>query len=215
MRTIMLMNAKGGCGKTTLATNIATWYADEGAKVALADFDPQRSALDWLEARNQYTGIPSIEAIDASRESVSPARGTDYLIMDAPAAIHGREINSMLRRVQSLIIPVLPSPIDMRACGRFLEELLNSGRVSQKQTRIAIVANRVRENTIIYRELSEYLGHLRIPVLTHLRESQNYIRAAERGLGLFEMAPSMVWQDLEQWDPIFNWLNSARSRPTA
>ena len=215
MRTIMLMNAKGGCGKTTLATNIATWYADEGAKVALADFDPQCSALDWLEARQQYAGIPSIEGIDASRESVSPARGTDFLIMDAPAAVHGRVINSMLRRVQSLIIPVLPSPIDMRACSRFLEELLKSGRVSQKQTRIALVANRTRENTIIYRELDEYLGHLRIPVLTHLRESQNYIRAAERGLGLFEMAPSMVWQDLEQWDPIFNWLNSARSRPTA
>jgi chromosome partitioning protein len=215
MRTIMLMNAKGGCGKTTLATNIATWYADEGAKVALADFDPQRSALDWLQARQQYVGIPGIEGIDASSESVSPARGTDYLIMDAPAAIHGRVINSMLRRVESLIIPVMPSPIDMRACSRFLEELLNSGRVSQKQTRIAVVANRVRENTIIYRELAEYLGHLRIPVLTHLRESQNYIRAAEKGLGLFEMAPSMVWQDLEQWDPIFNWLNSARSRPAA
>ena len=215
MRTIMLMNAKGGCGKTTLATNIATWYADEGAKVALADFDPQRSSLDWLEARQQYTGIPTIEGIDASQGSINPARGTDYLIMDAPAAVHGRLINSMLRRVQSLIIPVLPSPIDMRACSRFLEELLNSGRVSQKQTRIALVANRVRENTIIYRELDEYLGHLRIPVLTHLRESQNYIRAAERGLGLFELAPSTVWQDLEQWDPIFNWLNSARSRPTA
>jgi len=206
MRTIMLMNAKGGCGKTTLATNIATWFADEGAKVALADFDPQGSSLDWLEARKDYEGIPSIEGIDATRDPVKPARGTDYLIMDAPAGTHGPVINQMLKQVQSLIIPVLPSPIDMRACSRFLDELLKSGRVTRKQTRIAIVANRTRENTLIYRELEQYLGHLKLPFLTHLRESQNYIRAAERGLGLFEMAPSQVWQDIELWDPILEWL---------
>lgn len=206
MRTIMLMNAKGGCGKTTLATNIATWFADEGATVALADFDPQGSSLDWLEARKDYEGIPNIEGINATRGAVKPARGTDFLIMDAPAGTHGAAINSMLKQVQSLIVPVLPSPIDMRACRRFLEELLHSGRVSRKQTKIAIVANRARENTLIYRQLDEYLAHLDLPFLTHLRESQNYIRAAERGLGIFEMAPSQVWQDIELWDPILEWL---------
>ncbi|MCW8889170.1 MAG: AAA family ATPase [Sedimenticola sp.] len=206
MRTIMLMNAKGGCGKTTMATNIATWFADEGATVALADFDPQGSSLDWLEARLDYEGIPPIEGIDGTKGPVKPAKGTDYLIMDAPAGTHGTEINSMLKQVQSLIIPVLPSPIDMRACRRFLEELLQSGRVSKKQTRIAIVANRARENTLIYRQLEDYLAHLEIPFLTHLRESQNYIRAAERGLGIFEMAPSQVWQDIELWDPVLEWL---------
>ncbi len=215
MRTIMLMNAKGGCGKTTLATNIATWFADEGHKVALADFDPQGSSLDWLKARQGYEGIPDIEGIDATAGPVSPARGTDFLIMDAPAAIHGKEINAMLRRVQSLIIPVLPSPIDMRACSRFLDELLVSGRVSKQQTKIAIVANRVWERTKIYSQLEEYLGHQKIPVLTHLRESQNYIRSAEKGLGLFELAPSQVWPDLEQWDPIIEWLNSRKSQPTS
>lgn len=214
MRTIMLMNAKGGCGKTTLATNIATWFADEGCKVALADFDPQGSSLDWLNARREYEGVPEIEAIDATKGSVSPARGTEFLIMDAPAAIHGKEINAMLRKVQSLIIPVLPSPIDMRACSRFLDELLASGRISANQTKIAIVANRVWERTTVSKQLDEYLGHLKIPVLTHLRESQNYIRSAERGLGMFELAPSQVWLDLEQWDPIIEWLNSRKSQPT-
>ncbi len=215
MRTIMMMNTKGGCGKTTLATNIATWFADEGKKVALADFDPQGSSLDWLQARDSYEGIPNIEGVNAANGPATPARGTDFLIMDAPAAIHGKEINAMLRRVQTLIIPVLPSPIDMRACSRFLEELLASGRVSKQQTKIAIVANRVWERTNIYKELEEYLGHLKIPVLTHLRESQNYIRSAEKGLGLFELAPSQVWQDLEQWDPIIEWLSSSRSQPSA
>ncbi len=215
MRTIMLMNAKGGCGKTTLATNIATWFADEGKRVALADFDPQGSSLDWLLARKGYEGIPDIEGIDATNGPATAARGTDYLIMDAPAAIHGKEINAMLRRVQTLLIPVLPSPIDMRACSRFLEELLKSGRISKEQTKIAIVANRVWERTNVYRQLEEYLGHLQIPVLTHLRESQNYIRSAEKGLGLFELAPSQVWQDLEQWDPIIEWLSSRKSLPAS
>lgn len=209
MHTIMLMNAKGGCGKTTLATNIATWLADEGSRVTLADFDPQGSTLDWPKAREDYDGIPSIQGIDATREAITAAkaRTIDHLIMDAPAGTHGKVINSLLRRVDSLIIPLLPSPIDIRACKRFLEELMNSGRVSRKQTRIAIVVNRARENTLIYKQLDEYLGHLEIPVLTHLRESQNYIRSAERGLGLFELAPSMVWQDVELWDPVFEWIN--------
>ncbi|MEW8692934.1 MAG: AAA family ATPase, partial [Candidatus Thiodiazotropha endolucinida] len=114
MRTIMLMNAKGGCGKTTIATNLATWYADEGKQVALADFDTQQSTIDWLEARKDYEGIPDIQAINAVNEPVRPAKGTDLLIMDAPAGVHGKAINKMLLRVDTLILPVLPSPIDMR-----------------------------------------------------------------------------------------------------
>jgi len=206
MRTIMLMNAKGGCGKTTLATNIATWFADEGATVALADYDPQGSSLDWLQARKDYDGVPEIEAIDATSAPVKPAKGTDFLILDAPAGTHGSTINEMLKRVDTLLVPVLPSAIDMRACERFLKELLASGRVSRKMTRIGLVANRVRENTVAYGQLMTFLQQLNIPVLSHLRESQNYIRSAERGLGLFELAPSMVWHDLEQWDPILDWL---------
>jgi chromosome partitioning protein len=206
MRTIMLMNAKGGCGKTTIATNLATWYADEGKRVALADFDPQQSTIDWLDARKGYDGIPEIQGINAVTEAVRPAPGTDLLIMDAPAGVHGASINKMLLRVDTLILPVLPSPIDMRACNRFLSELLASGRVSKNQTRIGIVANRAKEYTRIYHDLETYLGHLKIPFITHLRESQNYIRSAERGLAIFELAPAQVYQDVILWDPLFNWL---------
>lgn len=208
MRTIMLMNAKGGCGKTSLATNIASWFADDGKRVALADFDTLGSSLDWLQARRDYEGIPEILGLDASREPPKPPRGTEVLVMDAPAGTHGKTINDMLRRVQTVIVPVLPSPIDMRACSRFLEELLSSGRVSRQQTRLAIVANRVRENTRIYHQLEQYLGHLDVAFLGHLRESQNYIRSAEQGLGIFELAPSLVWQDVAQWDPVVDWLNT-------
>jgi chromosome partitioning protein len=207
MRTIMVMNAKGGCGKTTLAVNIATWYADEGYRVALADFDTQGSSLDWLQARQDYEGIPDIAGIDVTSQGLRAPRGTDYLIMDVPAGIHGKAINETLRRVETLIIPVLPSPLDIRAARRFVQELLGAGRVSRHQTRIGMVANRVRENTVVYHELEEFLNEISIPFIGKLRESQNYIRSAERGLGVFELAPSMVATDLLQWDPVIEWLN--------
>lgn len=213
MRTIMIMNAKGGCGKTTLATNLACWFADQDGKVALADFDPQGSSLDWLEARKDYDGIPAIQAIDATKEPVKTARGTEYLVIDVPAGIHGPEINKMLKQVQSLIIPVLPSPIDMRAAKRFLSELLDSGRVSKKQTKIALVANRVRENSVAFHTLEDFLNEQKIPVLSHLRETTNYLKCAETGLSIFELAPSAVDKDLPQWDPIIDWLESKKSQP--
>lgn len=213
MRTIMIMNAKGGCGKTTLATNLASWYADQGMQVALADFDPQGSSLDWLAARTEYEGVPPIEAIEASQSTPKPAAGTDYLIMDVPAGIHGDQIDPMLRQVETLIVPVLPSAIDLRAAKRFLSELLGSGRISRKKTRIALLANRVRENSVAWHTLESFLESQKIPVLGHLRESSNYLRSAETGLSLFEMAPSAVGKDLLQWDPIIDWLESRKSRP--
>jgi chromosome partitioning protein len=133
--------------------------------------------------------------------------------MDAPAGTHGKVINAMLKRTETLLIPVLPSPIDMRTVQRFIEELLHTGQVSHDKTRIALIANRVRENTRIFHELEDFLGRTGVTLLGALRESQNYIRAAETGLGIFELAPSQVYKDVVQWDVITDWLASPKSRP--
>lgn len=208
VQSILCMNAKGGCGKTTIATNLATWYADEGNKVALMDFDPQHSSTDWLSAREDYNGVPVIEGVDAVSGDARASHGTDVAVLDAPAGISGSEMTQLLRRADVLLVPVLPSPIDMRAAARFIEELLKSGRISRGQTRIGLIANRVREQTRIYHVLEDFLAAYDIPLLTHLRESQNYIRSAESGLGIFELAPSLVAVDVVQWDPVVEWLRA-------
>ena len=211
MRKIMVLNSKGGCGKSTIATNLASYYASyEGKKVTLVDFDPQGSSLDWLKVRPKI--LADITAINATKEAVRFSKDTEVVIMDVPARIEGRELAGLVKRVETIIIPVLPSPIDIRAAANFIKELLTSARVSRKETKVAVIANRVRENTLSYHALYAFLKSLKIPFVTTIRDTQNYIHAEEKGVGIFEMAPSKVWQDLEQWDPLVKWLRSKRSR---
>ncbi len=209
MRTIMVINAKGGCGKTTLATNLAGFYANKGNAVAIADFDPQGSSLDWLKARPENRA--EILGIDAGDGSFRSPRNIDILILDVPAAVHGKTLTALVRRAESLVIPVLPSPIDMRAAAHFIQELLLVGKVNRDEVKLAVVANRVKENTLIFHSLEKFLKRLKIPRIATLRDTQNYIRAAERGISIFEMAPSAVQQDLDQWKSLTRWLNSKRS----
>jgi len=212
MRHIMVMNAKGGCGKSTIATNLAAYYASEGFETALADFDPQESSLDWLRERpDNYAAITGLAGHKEGLRHLP--RSADYLIIDAPARSHGKELTELLKRVETVIVPVLPSPIDIKASARFIAELKASNKVFQKKVKVAAVANRVRENTLIFEELDEYLSKLKVPYLASLREAQNYIRAYQRGLGIHELPPYLAWPDWEQWDPILEWLDSRRSKP--
>lgn len=212
MRSIMVLNAKGGSGKSTIATNLASYYANTGNRVMLVDFDPQHSSLSWLNERP--VGRPGITGADASAGTVRTPRNIDYVVYDTPAAVRGKDLTALVRRSQSIIVPILPSPIDMRAATDFIQEILNNGRISRKETRVALVANRCRENTNIFHQLEDYLAKIRkAPFISVLRETQNYNRAAERGLGIFELAPYLISRDLEQWDPIIKWLNSRRSLP--
>ena len=233
MRKIMLLNAKGGCGKSTLATNLASYYASQGKSVVIADFDRQGSSMEWLDARPQDR--PPIRGIAAWREPLRVPRSTDYVIMDVPAGAHGPDLTALVRRAQTVIIPVLPSPTDIRAAAHFIHEALLVGKIVRNETRLAVVANRVRENTSmqntmesvlnrmsisystlntqIYHNLERFLSRLRIPFIATLRESQNYLVADARGLGIFDLNRSQVTRDTEQWEPLLKWLESKRSIP--
>lgn len=212
MRHVMVMNSKGGCGKSTLATNVATYFATAGHKVALADYDPQRTSLDWLAIRPE--DLPKIVGVAAYEEGLRAVpRDTEVLVIDAPARTHGSEMNELVRRAETILVPVMPSPIDMKACAHFMGELLELGKVQRQQARLAVVANRVRENTLMFEELDQYLGRLKIPYLTALRQSTNYLRAFQRGMGIFELPEYLASPDWEQWQPITKWLGSKKSQP--
>ena len=212
MRHVMVLNAKGGCGKSTLATNIAVFFARDGHQVCIADYDPQRSSLDWLAQRP--ADLPAIAGVAAYDEGLrNVARGTEVLVIDAPARVHGTELNELVRRAETIIVPVLPSSIDMKACGHFMAELLEIGKVSRKQARLAVVANRVREYTLIFDELEQYLKKLKVPYLGPLREAQNYVRAYARGMSVLELPEYLAWPDWKQWETIGGWLGSKRSLP--
>ena len=213
MRHIMVLNAKGGCGKSTLATNLASYFAAEaGQKVALVDYDPQASSLDWVArrpaSRPEITGVAGFE--DGFKHV---PRSADVAIIDAPARSHGPELTDLVKHADTILVPVLPSTIDMQAAAKFLKELQNVGKVARKGAKIAVVANRVREYTLIYEELDAFLEKLRVPYVGVLREAQNYVRAYTRGLGVWELPEYLAWPDWDQWEPLVKWLSSKRSQP--
>ena len=211
MRHIMVLNAKGGCGKSTLATNIASYFATEGAAVALADYDPQRSSLDWLARRPENR--PTIAGVAGFEDGLRHApRNADFLIIDAPARSHGTELVDLVKHAETIVVPVLPSTIDMQATTTFLEELRGVSKVARKQAKIAAVANRVRDNTLIFDDLDEYLTKAKIPYVAALREAQNYVRAYTRGIGIFELPEYLAWPDWDEWEPLTAWLRSKRSQ---
>ncbi len=212
MRHIMVLNAKGGCGKSTLATNIASYFATQGAAVALADYDPQRSSLDWLERRPDNRA--SIAAVAGFEDGLKHApRNADILVIDAPARSHGAELVDLVKHAETIVVPVLPSTIDIQATTTFIEELKAVGKIARKQAKIAAVANRVRDNTLIFDDLDEYLTKARIPYVAALRDAQNYVRAYTRGLGIFELPEYLAWPDWSEWEPLTAWLRSKRSQP--
>jgi chromosome partitioning protein len=227
VRTILVLNSKGGCGKSLLATNLAAHYARQGFSVVLADFDPQASSLDWIKARPAER--PSIHGIDAVNGPVRLPRQTEVLIVDAPAGIHGSALTTVVRRAETILIPVLPSATDIRATARFIQDLLLVGKVERKQTRLATVANRVPAigardgmlakigydtlNMRLFRPLERFLDQLRIPFVATIPESPYYALADQQGLSIFEWSEGYAALDRAAWQPLLDWLDSRRSRP--
>jgi chromosome partitioning protein len=215
---IVVLNTKGGCGKTTLSTSLAAYYASQGYDTALLDTDPQGSSLRWLANRGgrepTITGLTGCDKTGRVTRSflmrVPPA--TERLIVDTPAAIDNLRLQDAVRGAHAVLIPVLPSDIDIHAASRCIADLLLSGRIENRHERVAVIANRVKKQARMFETLRRFLQTLEIPFVATLRDTQNYVYATERGMGVHELKDRNVKQERHEWEPLIAWLES---RPTA
>jgi chromosome partitioning protein len=214
MQRIVILNPKGGSGKTTIATNLAAMYAAAGKKPVLMDLDPQGSSSRWLKKRRddcaQIHGIAAFErssAVTRSWQLRLPAE-SEVVIVDTPAALDSQRIPDVTRGADAILVPVMPSDIDIHAAAKCIADLLLVGKVRRSQGRLGIVANRVRSNTLISQALMRFLRSLDIPLVATFRDTQNYVRSAQTGLGLADMPSWQVNRDLEDWEELGLWLDS-------
>ncbi|HEY2685109.1 MAG TPA: AAA family ATPase [Steroidobacteraceae bacterium] len=214
MQRILVLNPKGGSGKTTIATNLASHFATQGDRPLLFDNDPQGSSTRWLQKRKPEQ--PFIHGVAAFEKNMRMTRTfqmrippeTAHVIVDTPAAVSAQDMPELVKNANAILVPVLPSDIDIHACSKCIADLLLIAKVRRDENKLGVVANRVKKNTIIYQSLMRFLQSLRIPVIATLRDSQNYVRAAEQGVGLAEMKRYAVGQDLEDWAPLLAWLKT-------
>jgi chromosome partitioning protein len=215
MLTILVINSKGGSGKTTLTTNLASYYATRKIQTAIMDYDPQGSSIQWLRVRPD-------EAIKIHGANAAPAKGaiplrsthawvpkdTEITIIDAPAGTKGLLLQELVRKSNFIVIPVAPSPIDIHATADFIKELFLFGGARTSGAKIAVVANRVRNSSSkVYEALQRFLNSLKLPFLTSIHDSENYLYASEKGLGVFEMDKSATIAERQELMPILKWLN--------
>jgi chromosome partitioning protein len=220
MQRIVVLNPKGGSGKSTIATNLAACYALNGERPTLMDLDPQGSSMRWL--RKRPDDVTAIHGIAAFERSATVTRSWQMrvpadcrtVVMDTPAAIDPHSLPELTRGADAVLVPVLPSEIDIHATAKCIADLLLVAKVRRSEKRIGIIANRVRSNTLVWQSLTRFLNSLDIPLIATLRDTQNYVRSAEIGMGVCEMPRWQVQQDLPQWQQILSWL-AGRQRTAA
>jgi len=209
--TTLVINSKGGSGKTTITTNLASYFAANHIPTTIMDYDPQGSSLGWLQLRGQVER--EIRGANAAPPKAGRIRSvemfvpvdTQQLVIDAPAGASGLLLQEILRKPDSIVVPVAPSAIDIHATANFIKDLLLAGRIRARNIRLAVVANRVRSSMPVYQPLERFLGSLGVPFLARISDSDTYVRTAETGLGIFEMDASAEAERLE-FLPIVEWV---------
>ncbi len=219
LRKIVLLNPKGGSGKSTVAANLAAYFASQERKTALMDFDQQASAMRWVHNRPQER--PYIYSVAAFATNPRVTRSFQLrippevrqLVVDTPAALSSQRLSQFTRGAHAILVPVLPSDMDIHAVSQLVTDLLLVAKVSRRMGRLGVIANRVRENTLAYRRLMRFLESLNIPVVAKLRDSQTYVHAAEQGLGIHELPHTQAAKDLEGWAPLLDWVEQRMATP--
>lgn len=218
LHKIVILNPKGGSGKTTLATNLASYFARRGPPPTLIDCDPNGYSMRWLDNRSvQRPKIYGFSAYEHCTEAGKSAQlhawpGSKQMIVDLPAAIPENQLYYQTYDANSILIPVTPSEIDIYSAARFIANLLLVAQFDRRKRNLAIVANRTRKNTISFRMLMRFLSSLEIPILARLRDSQIFVHAAAHGIGICDMPAYLVKNDVEQVEEIVSWLDNWRTR---
>ena len=203
MPVIVVANPKGGVGKSSLATNIAGCLAHQGHAVMLGDVDRQQSSRRWLALRP--SGLPPIQGWDLKDGRLArPPKGVSHVVIDTPAGLQGARLDDVLKIANKLLVPLQPSLFDIDATYAFVQDLL--ARPASQRPQLALVIMRAKEGTLSVEHLHHFLETLKVPVLAQLRDTQNYVQLAARGLSLWDVAPSRVERDLQQWQALSAWL---------
>jgi len=208
MRSILVVNPKGGCGKTTIATNLATYYSVWGMSTALVDLDPQQSSTDWLRVRPKDEN--PIQGFNGLKGKIYPDADTERIIYDCPARTDSKKVAKLIDLVDVVIIPVMPSSIDMRVAAKFIADIVGKVKAADSNVIMGVVANRTQKNYHSHGALVKFLKALDVPFVGALRNSQNYVKAADSGVGIFEVPLSEAKQDMKEWEPILHWIEGKR-----
>ena len=207
MRSFLIANPKGGSGKSTLAINLAGHLARSGQRVMLGDVDRQQSSREWLRLRPSI--LPPIRSWEIEPgKTAKPPKGTTHVVLDTPAGLHGKALDTVVKQVNRVIVPLQPSLFDILATGHFLETLLAEKAIRNEQAFVAVVGMRVDPRTRSAAELERFLAKYDLPVLTHLRSTQLYVQTTMHGMTMFDLSASRAAKDLEQWQAIIDWVNS-------
>lgn len=208
MPVILVANPKGGVGKSTLASNVAGYYARQGRPVMLGDIDVQQSARQWLALRPAQ--LPAIQSweLEVGKSLAKPPKGVSHVVLDSPAGLHGKRLETVYGLADKLLIPLQPSLFDIQATYGFLQSLQDLRRQTGRGPQLALVGMRAKEGTLSSQQLQQFVQGLDVPVLGMLRDTQNYVQLAARGLTLWDVAPSRVERDLAQWRALGDWLDA-------
>lgn len=211
---ILVANSKGGCGKTTLATNLAAYFAHQGQNVTMLDLDPQQSATQWVrlraDPRVEALGWPSAEPVSLGRLREQLKNAQDIVVIDSPAGMDRHTLDHVLRISQVLLVPVLPSPIDIRATTRFVQTVMLAPSYQRRPRRLAVIANRARSGTLMYATLHQFLASLKIPYLVTLRDTQQYVQSMASGDSMLDLNDARFQADRQHWRRIGEWLEVQR-----